>query len=1128
MRKNILNVAVSGTVAISSIAASVAFAEFNLIDYGAIEDSSVSNIASSSGDNYTISFVEGSTSSSDADNVASLPSQLVIAKDADFMPDMISSVPSKDGYAFTGYYLDESMTDQLTFYEPLDSESSSVTVYVQFTPLSTYTYSKDEKEITLNGEVTLSDYGVNGSEAANDDSGLIWKESNGGGQSYTSQDINLNVKDSEISNYVELKVYGAEYTVLSSYTMGYYANSHTADKRNNANKIIHGSAHSFVLTLTQDLTIKSGGYLAVGGTIGTIGNGFLNSMDGDYFAIDLNGHTLTVEKGGTLKIHGMLLDSVGTGRVDVQSGASMYINMNALYNGGTMLTAATGFGANPFVVYGFPLIRGRVRVHSGGVLTCMLGAGASLLSQHFFAEIEIPLIGPSGTDDDYFIGMSARDEGKDSYVDYYNNMVPDGSSAQDIVNSWDSQYKSYLDFNNVSLDLNYLSFSLAMGISLNSSEYLWTFPSGTQVALRSSDIRIRQRFQLDPGMSFYADSDSNVIFSPDIKSSDVTGPASGDTDNDTDEDSDTDNDTEDGTDEGDKAAEIETSICGIVVAGEVYGALTSYTTNSTSVPGHSLTSLQDDGAATVTILGDVKFENTTTDNCFLGGQVNLSDKALNSILSAAEDGKCDLKAEGGVVYQKSGSDYAGIYYFFHLPLICNGTAYTNDHLDGSLHPLDGDLSNGIYTDGQNYYAYFLDSFDRQESIFDYSSTLRKIDYSGTDHTYTVDSGSDIEYLYFGGVSCPVIYGTNDEKYLISTFGLLSSDSEVNTGKMTWDADLGRMVTTADSITIGDDYTITITLQPGSNATGDSKTFTVKYGCSFDLDNALSESEIKSTDEENYTQVSYTIVMTDEDVSGSITIDEDMLSIAVASGDKNVVIEVSYARSSSGGGCLFVGTPVLMADGTYRPIEQVKRGDMVQSWDFFQGKMVQALVMFCGVYEEFTGDLAEVTFEDGAVLKIGIPQQILDFDTRRGMVIDRAAGQWLGHRAAQLDPSMGKLRPLKIVSIKIYEGTVDVWEVLTAQQLNFFAETGILTEMASGMPMGFYEIGDGFIYDDEAMKRDIEKYGYATRSDMGYIADLISEEEFVAFNGKHFARVFQTGAIDLDAIGQMIEEKYLNQ
>lgn len=1094
MRKNILNVAVSGTMAISSIAASVAFAEFNLVDYGAIEDSSVSNIASSSGDNYTISFVEGSGSSSDTDNVASLPSQLVIAKDADFMPDMISSVPSKEGYAFTGYYLDESMTDQLTFYEPLDSESPNVPVYVQFTPLSTYMDSENSK--TLNGEVTLSDYGVDDSEAADEDSGLIWTESNGGGKSLTSQDINLNVADSEISNYVELKVYGAEYSGFSSYTMGYYANSHTAAKRNNADRIIYDSAHSFVLTLTQDLTIKSGGYLAVGGTIGTVGNGFLNSMDGDYFAIDLNGHTLTVEDGGTLKIHGMLLDSVGTGRVDVQSGASMYINMTARYNGGTMLTAATNFGANPFAVYGFPLIRGRVRVHSGGVLTGMLGAAASRM----FAEIEIPFIGPSGTDNDYLIGMSARDDGKDSYVDYYNNMVPDGSSAQDTVNSWDSQYKSYLDFNNVSLDLNYLSFSLAM-YDLNSSEFLWTFPSGTQVVLHSSDIRIRQRFQLDPGMSFYADSDSNVIFSPDIESSDVTGPASGDTE----------------TDEGDKATEIETSICGIVVAGEVYGALTSYTTSSTSVPGHSLTSLQDDGAAMVTILGDVKFENTTTDNCFLGGQVNLSDKALNSILSAAENRKCDLKAEGGIVYQKYESSEGGIYYFFHLPLICNGTAYTNDHLDGSLHPLDGDLSNGIYTDGDNYYAYFLDRFARQDSIFDYSSTLRKIDYDDTDHTYTVADGGDTEYLYFGGISCPVIYETGG-KYLTSTLALLTSDSGVNTGKMTWDDDLGRMVTTADSITIDNDYTITITLQPGSNATGSSKTFTVKYGCSFVLESALSDSGIASIDPSNYTKMSCTIVMTDEDVSGSITIDEDMLSIAVASGDNNVVIEVSYSTD----GCLFVGTPILMADGTYRPIEQVKRGDMVQSWDFFQGKMVSTPVLYCGVDRDFTGPLAEVTFEDGTVLKVGIPQQILDFDTIEGIVIDDAAEKWVGHRAAQLDPSTGNLMPLKIVSVRTYRNTIDVWEIITVHQLNFFAETGILTEMANGMPMGFYEIGENFIYDEKSMKSDIDEYGYATPADLD---NVLSDDEFAAFNGKYFARTFQTGTMDIELVKRLVADKF---
>lgn len=751
MRKRFINSAIAAAVALTAIAIPVGMADFGLVDYGVVEDSSVSDIQA--GDNYTISFVEGNTSSADTSNVASLPSQLVIAKDADFTPDMISSVPSKDGYAFTGYYLDSSMTDHLTFYEPLDSTSSSVNVYVQFTPLSTYTYSKDEKEITLNGEVQLSDFGVADSEAANDDSGLIWKESNGGGESYTSQDINLNVTDSEISNYVELKVYGNE--IISSIVdwsknggsigdAGYMVDAHH-DGRNNTTSLLYTSAHAFTLTLTQDLTIKSGGSLLVGGTFGTMDNGYANSIDGDYFSLDLNGHILTVEDGGTLEIYGMICDSAGTGRVDVMSGGTAKINMVTRFDGFAKWSQAVDFKMNPYYFYGFPTTRAHMRIYAGAYLYGYVGGGVASFAYYF--ESSPCLVGPS-TETNSLLTVEAIDSDEDAYLDFYNNTLPTGTSVTQTNNSWDSVYRSHFDFYNASIALEKVNIELdpLAGImfgmtSVDSSTFLWNLPGTVDVSLHSSDLRIKHRFMLDPGFTFYSDEKSSVIFSP----------------------------------EGD-------DIAGIVVAGKVVDAPSSYSDQEGT--GHSLSTLKTKSAAEVTILGDVEFENATDDTCFLGGNINLSSRALDSILTAADSGEVSLKAEGGMLYLdwiSSANTYTGIYTFFQYPLISSGVVYTDDIHDGSLYMVDDLQGSGIYTDGADYYSIFLDDFGVQDTIFDYTSSIQQVEYDGETHTYTLNGS---KYLYYSGMSCPVtsISGTTA---VIDASAFMGTNTNQSSFNVTW-------------------------------------------------------------------------------------------------------------------------------------------------------------------------------------------------------------------------------------------------------------------------------------------------------------------------------------------------------
>ena len=73
-----------------------------------------------------------------------------------------------------------------------------------------------------------------------------------------------------------------------------------------------------------------------------------------------------------------------------------------------------------------------------------------------------------------------------------------------------------------------------------------------------------------------------------------------------------------------------------------------------------------------------------------------------------------------------------------------------------------------------------------------------------------------------------------------------------------------------------------------------------------------------------------------------------------------------SSSSSSSGCFPAGTLILMADGTYKPIETVKSGDYVVSYDFKTGENVKAKVL--EVEKPIHYHMYTLTFSDGSVLK----------------------------------------------------------------------------------------------------------------------------------------------------------------
>jgi hypothetical protein len=81
---------------------------------------------------------------------------------------------------------------------------------------------------------------------------------------------------------------------------------------------------------------------------------------------------------------------------------------------------------------------------------------------------------------------------------------------------------------------------------------------------------------------------------------------------------------------------------------------------------------------------------------------------------------------------------------------------------------------------------------------------------------------------------------------------------------------------------------------------------------------------------------------------------------------NKVTGTTTGTTTGGGGCFDAGTPVLMADGTYKNIEDIIIGDCVKSYNVYTNKLEESEVLKLHKIKE-NQNLVVLTFSDGTIL-----------------------------------------------------------------------------------------------------------------------------------------------------------------
>ncbi len=219
------------------------------------------------------------------------------------------------------------------------------------------------------------------------------------------------------------------------------------------------------------------------------------------------------------------------------------------------------------------------------------------------------------------------------------------------------------------------------------------------------------------------------------------------------------------------------------------------------------------------------------------------------------------------------------------------------------------------------------------------------------------------------------------------------------------------------------------------------------------------------------------------------------------------------------GCFASGTLITIADGNKKPIEEIKQGDVIMSWNFITGKLETMPVSLYWDHGEDVYDIINLCFSDNTILRVITCHGLFDYDLNEFVYINENNYlDYVGHKFVSIKAD-GVLEILTLQSAYISIEQTGCYSLRSACNDNAIAG-GMLTlttEDAKGF-LTYFDVGDNLMYDATLMQSDIDKYGLYTYEEW---KDYVSYEEFVALNGKYFKILIGKGIISKEDIFTLI-------
>lgn len=223
--------------------------------------------------------------------------------------------------------------------------------------------------------------------------------------------------------------------------------------------------------------------------------------------------------------------------------------------------------------------------------------------------------------------------------------------------------------------------------------------------------------------------------------------------------------------------------------------------------------------------------------------------------------------------------------------------------------------------------------------------------------------------------------------------------------------------------------------------------------------------------------------------------DDQYSYSDLSGSGKLTKLSGSSGGSGGGTCLAEGTLITLADGSKKAVEDLRKGDLVMSYDHLTGEIVYRDVII--VVKTHTDAYYENTFlfDDGTRLTTINEHGIFDLDLNKYVNIDHLNYEnYIGHRFVSVDVN-GNIGVKTLVDVATVLSSGYKYDIVTDGTLNYVAEDTLSVTHVLVDVINTFEFGDDLIYDQEKMLADIEFYGLYEYDEWDEYCDITVFEQY---------------------------------
>lgn len=279
----------------------------------------------------------------------------------------------------------------------------------------------------------------------------------------------------------------------------------------------------YTVKLKNNVTVN--GKFTIGGKFGRdINVGVQSNISGEYVVLDLNGYDITINSTGSLKSYGLIVDSVGTGHVYV-NGGSVYtlVVIHDYRGGGATKESVLTNNMMPFDFYQIPYLRAKIVFNytSNGwgslYAICHLKAASKDFLGAAYQRLELKFIGPEKDDFLFKCKTDGAVVGSSQFIfeGICDKNIIDSNAITNCLNQ-----RIKLTAENMKITMASLKFSISAGIvNVDTGKYNFPVNCFIDFYIINSILDFSQRIQLMPGVTFYIDENSSIIFGYDTYNS---------------------------------------------------------------------------------------------------------------------------------------------------------------------------------------------------------------------------------------------------------------------------------------------------------------------------------------------------------------------------------------------------------------------------------------------------------------------------------------------------------------------------------------------------------------------------------------------------------------------------------